>query len=222
MKQSGLPLILKKIIDRTVALGALVVTLPITLVAAAAVRATMGAPVIFTQERPGLLGKPFRIYKMRTMSDARGPSGELLPDAERLTALGRALRASSVDELPQLLNVLRGDLSLVGPRPLLMEYLALYSTEQARRHDVMPGISGWAQIHGRNALTWPEKFALDVWYVDQWSLVLDLRILAATAWKVVRREGVASDGHVTMPRFRGAGATNGAGAHPPAGARIPT
>jgi len=221
MKQSGARLLFKQVIDRTVALGALAATAPLSLAAAVAVRATMGSPVLFTQERPGFRGKPFRIYKMRTMTDARGPGGELLSDAERLTPLGRALRASSVDELPQLLNVLRGELSLVGPRPLLTEYLPLYSTEQARRHDVMPGITGWAQIHGRNALTWPQKFALDVWYVDNWSIALDLRILAATAWKVLRREGVANDGHVTMPRFRGAADANGAGSGTSPPARSP-
>jgi len=203
MRQSGLPLLVKKTLDRAVALVGLTVTAPVVAAAAAAVRVTMGGPVFFTQERPGFRGVPFRIVKMRTMTDARGADGKLLPDAQRLTPLGRFLRASSLDELPQLWNVLRGELSLVGPRPLLMQYLPLYDREQARRHDVMPGITGWAQVHGRNALTWEEKFALDVWYVDNWSLGLDLRILAKTVSSVVRRQGIASEGHVTMPNFQG-------------------
>jgi sugar transferase EpsL len=203
MKQTGLPLLAKQLLDRGVALAAMVVTAPIVAAAAIAVRATMGGPVLFTQTRPGRAGKPFRIRKMRTMSNARDATGALLSDAERLTKLGRFLRASSIDELPQLLNVLEGQLSLVGPRPLLMEYLPLYSTEQARRHDVLPGITGWAQIHGRNGLSWEEKFALDVWYVENWSPRLDVRILADTLLTVLRRDGVASDGHATMPPFRG-------------------
>jgi len=203
MRQAGLPLLAKKALDRAVALGALVATAPVIGAAALAVRVTLGSPVFFRQTRPGLGGTPFRIAKMRTMSDARGPDGQLLPDDQRLTRLGRFLRATSIDELPQLWNVLRGDLSLVGPRPLLMQYLPLYSAEQARRHDVMPGITGWAQINGRNALTWEEKFDLDVWYVDHWSLGLDLRILARTLGSVVKREGISSQGHVTMPNFQG-------------------
>lgn len=203
MRQSGLPLLAKKALDRTVALAALVATAPVIGAAAVAVRASMGSPVFFTQQRPGLNGRPFRIVKMRTMTDARDAQGRLLPDDQRLTKLGRFLRASSIDELPQLFNVLRGDLSLVGPRPLLMQYLPLYSPEQARRHDVLPGITGWAQIHGRNALSWEEKFALDVWYVDHWSPLLDLKILAKTALSVIRREGISSEGHATMPNFQG-------------------
>jgi lipopolysaccharide/colanic/teichoic acid biosynthesis glycosyltransferase len=203
MKQEGAALLVKKIVDCTVALGTLVVTAPLIAASALAVRATHGKPVFFSQDRPGRHGKPFRIYKMRTMTDARDASGELLPDAERLTRLGRFLRATSIDELPQLWNVLRGELSLVGPRPLLMEYLPLYSAEQARRHDVLPGITGWAQINGRNAISWEEKFALDCHYVDSWSLALDARILARTIAKVIARQGIAGDGHVTMSRFRG-------------------
>ncbi|MFO0613640.1 MAG: sugar transferase [Polyangiaceae bacterium] len=203
MKQTGVPLFVKKALDRAIGLAALTVTAPIIAVAALAVRATMGRPVFFTQERPGLGGRPFRIVKMRTMSDARGSDGELLPDAERLTALGKFLRTSSIDELPQLWNVLRGDLSLVGPRPLLMQYLPLYDAEQARRHDVLPGITGWAQINGRNAIRWEEKFALDVWYVDHWSLSLDLVILAKTFGALFRRKDVSSAGHATMPVFQG-------------------
>lgn len=203
MRQTGLPLLAKKTFDRAVALGALVASAPIIAAAAVAVRTTLGSPVFFRQERPGRGGVPFRIVKMRTMSDQRGPDGNLLPDDKRLTKLGKFLRASSIDELPQLWNVLRGDLSLVGPRPLLMQYLPLYSREQARRHDVLPGITGWAQIHGRNALRWEEKFALDVWYVDHWSLGLDLRILARTLGSVLNRQGISSAGHVTMPNFEG-------------------
>lgn len=203
MRQAGLALLAKKGLDRAVALGLLVATAPLLGAAALAVRATMGSPVFFRQERPGLGGTSFRIVKMRTMSSARDAVGQLLPDAERLTSLGRFLRSSSIDELPQLWNVLRGDLSLVGPRPLLMQYLPLYSREQARRHDVLPGITGWAQIHGRNALGWEDKFALDVWYVDHWSVLLDLKILARTLGSVLAREGIASEGHVSMPNFQG-------------------
>lgn len=208
MKQAGLPLLLKTVVDRGVALGALVATAPIFAAAAVAVRATMGSPVLFRQERPGLHGKPFRIFKMRTMTDARGPDGSLLSDAERLTPLGRFLRSTSIDELPQLINVLAGDLSLVGPRPLLMQYLPLYSREQARRHDVLPGITGWAQVNGRNTVTWEEKFALDVWYVDNWTPWLDVQILAKTALAVLRREGISQEGQATMTPFRGS-KTNG-------------
>lgn len=203
MRQTGLPLLAKKTFDRALALGALVATAPLIAAAAVAVRTTLGSPVFFRQERPGRGGVPFRIVKMRTMSDHRGPDGDLLPDDKRLTKLGKFLRASSIDELPQLWNVLRGDLSLVGPRPLLLQYLPLYSREQARRHHVLPGITGWAQIHGRNALGWEEKFALDLWYVDHWSLGLDLRILARTLGSVLNRQGISSAGHVTMPNFEG-------------------
>lgn len=197
VRQAGLPLMAKKAFDRAVALVGLVATAPIVAASAVAVRATMGSPVFFRQTRPGLHGRPFDIYKMRTMRSGPGS------DAERLTKLGKFLRSTSIDELPQLYNVLKGDLSLVGPRPLLMQYLPLYTKEQARRHDVLPGITGWAQIHGRNALRWEEKFALDVWYVDHWSLGLDLRILVKTALSVVRREGISREGHVTMPNFEG-------------------
>jgi sugar transferase EpsL len=203
MKQAGLSLFAKKALDRVVAAGVLVATAPIMAAASIAVRARLGSPVFFRQERPGLNGRPFRIIKMRTMTSERGPDGELLPDAQRLTKLGKFLRKTSIDELPQLFNVLRGELSLVGPRPLLMQYLPLYDEEQARRHDVMPGITGWAQIHGRNAISWEEKFDLDVWYVDHWSLGLDLRILWKTAAAVARPRGISSEGHVTMPNFEG-------------------
>lgn len=167
------------------------------------VRSKLGRPALFRQLRPGLWGKPFEIIKFRTMTDARAPDGQLLPDAERLTAFGRFLRASSLDELPGLWSVLKGDMSLVGPRPLLMDYLPLYSAEQSRRHEVRPGITGWAQINGRNALSWDEKFKLDVWYVDNRSLWLDIKILWLTVRKVLVRDGINAAGEATMPRFTG-------------------
>lgn len=173
------------------------------LVIMALVRYRLGSPVLFRQQRPGLNGRPFNMVKFRTMTDARAPDGSLLPDAQRLTAFGRFLRSSSLDELPELWNVLRGDMSLVGPRPLLMEYLPLYSAEQARRHEVRPGITGWAQVNGRNALTWDQKFKLDVWYVDHRSMTLDLRILFLTLLRVVQRDGITATGDASMPRFTG-------------------
>ena len=184
------------------AMGLLLLALPLALLAWQ-VRRKLGSPVLFTQVRPGLHGKPFRMVKFRTMTDARDASGALLPDAQRLTPFGRFLRASSLDELPELWNVLRGEMSLVGPRPLLMEYLPLYSPEQARRHEVRPGITGWAQVNGRNAISWADKFALDVWYVDHRSLWLDVRILWLTVRKVVVRDGISAAGEATMPRFEG-------------------
>ena len=203
MKQAGWRLLVKRAIDVSVAGTVLAVASPVLAASVLAVRATMGKPAIFRQERPGKGGAIFRVFKLRTMRDAKDASGRLLPDEERLTPLGRFLRASSLDELPQLWNVLRGDMSLVGPRPLLVQYLRRYTKEQARRHDVLPGITGWAQVSGRNALSWDQKFKHDVWYVDHWSLGLDLRILAKTALSVLRREGISSDGHVTMPEFIG-------------------
>lgn len=167
------------------------------------VRRKLGSPVFFTQMRPGLQGKPFLMVKFRTMTDARGPDGALLPDADRLTPFGRFLRATSLDELPELWNVLKGDMSLVGPRPLLMEYLPLYSPEQARRHAVRPGVTGWAQVNGRNTLSWEDKFKLDVWYVDHRSLWLDLKILWLTVRKVLVREGISAAGEATMGKFTG-------------------
>ena len=167
------------------------------------VRSKLGGPVLFRQIRPGLHGRPFMMIKFRTMTDERGADGELLPDAQRLTPFGRFLRLTSLDELPELWNVLRGDMSLVGPRPLLMEYLPLYSPEQARRHELRPGITGWAQVNGRNALSWEERFKLDVWYVDHRSLWLDLRILWLTVRKVIMREGISAQGEATMSRFTG-------------------
>jgi lipopolysaccharide/colanic/teichoic acid biosynthesis glycosyltransferase/glycosyltransferase involved in cell wall biosynthesis len=202
--QHGLPLFAKTLGDRMVALAGLVLVAPALAAVALTIRARFGSPVLFVQERPGRFGRPFRLVKFRTMRDAEGPDGQPLPDDQRLTALGRFLRATSLDELPQLWNVLRGELSLVGPRPLLMRYLPRYSPEQARRHEVLPGITGWAQVNGRNAISWDQKFALDVWYVDHWSLMLDLRILLMTLWRVLRREGITRDGHATTPEFMGA------------------
>jgi len=203
MLQRGWRLQLKRALDRSAALAGLVLGAPVIAGAAAAIRATMGSPVLFQQQRPGLHGRPFTLIKFRTMRESHDASGRSLPDAERLTKLGQFLRSTSIDELPQLVNVLRGELSLVGPRPLLMEYLPRYSREQARRHDVLPGMTSWTAIHGRNNLTWPEKLAFDTWYVEHWSLLLDLRILLSTISLVVRRTGIARDGHATMPAFTG-------------------
>ncbi len=195
--------IIKRAIDVAVSAAALLATGPALIAAAAAIRATLGAPVFFRQKRPGLHGEPFAIWKFRTMTDARRTDGTLLPDSDRLTGVGRFLRASSLDELPQLLNVLKGEMSLVGPRPLLMQYLGRYSPRQAHRHDVVPGITGLAQVRGRNSLSWEEKFELDVQYVENWSLLLDLQILAETALRVVDRRGISQAGHATMPEFMG-------------------
>lgn len=182
---------------------ALIVLSPVLGLIAVQVRRRLGAPVLFRQVRPGLHGRPFEMIKFRTMRNVTDATGDLLPDAERLTSFGRWLRATSLDELPELWNVLKGDMSLVGPRPLLMEYLPLYSSEQARRHDVLPGITGWAQVHGRNAISWEEKFALDVWYVEHQSFSLDLRILYLTSYKIFRKEGISAPGSATMPVFNG-------------------
>jgi sugar transferase EpsL len=195
--------VLKRAIDVVGASAALVVLSPLLAVVAVLVRLRMGPPVLFRQQRPGRDGRPFLMAKFRTMTDRRDAAGELLPDAERLTALGRWLRRTSIDELPELLNVVHGDMSLVGPRPLLMEYLPLYSPEQARRHEVRPGITGWAQVNGRNAVTWEEKFALDVWYVDHRSTRLDLEILGKTVRQVFSGHGVSAPGHATMEPFQG-------------------
>ena len=189
--------------DVLIAALVLLCSAPAVLIAMFAVRVTLGAPVLFRQARPGRFGLPFNIYKLRTMSNTLSGDGALLPDAQRLTKVGRMLRRTSLDELPQLYNVLRGDMSLVGPRPLLMKYLPLYSAEQARRHDVRPGLTGWAQIHGRNAIGWPERLALDVWYVDHQSFALDCCIIWQTIWRVVAMRGVSSSAHATMPEFCG-------------------
>lgn len=194
---------MKRIFDIIVAGFLLLLLSPALLLAMLFVQIFLGSPVLFRQQRPGLHGATFLIYKLRTMTDACDDRGELLPDVERMTRLGRFLRRTSLDELPQLVNVLKGDLSLVGPRPLLMEYLTLYSPEQARRHEVRPGITGWAQIHGRNAVSWEERFRLDVWYVDHQSFLLDLRILWLTFLGLFRGRGISQEGHATMEKFRG-------------------
>lgn len=194
---------LKRLIDVVGGTLCLVLLSPVLLIVALLIRRKMGGPVLFAQVRPGLRGRPFRMFKFRSMSNATDAAGRVLSDAERLTSLGRFLRGSSLDELPELWNVLKGEMSLVGPRPLLMDYLPLYSPTEARRHEVKPGVTGWAQINGRNALTWDEKFALDVWYVDHHSLRLDMKILWLTIRKVVMREGISAAGEATMPRFTG-------------------
>jgi lipopolysaccharide/colanic/teichoic acid biosynthesis glycosyltransferase len=196
----------KRWLDLALTVPALALAAPLTGVAALAVRIGLGSPVLFRQQRPGLGGAPFTLLKLRTLREATGGDGRPLPDSERLTGLGRWLRRTSLDELPELINVLRGEMSLVGPRPLLIEYLDRYSPEQARRHEVRPGITGWAQVHGRNAVDWEERFRLDVDYVDRLSLGLDLAILARTALQVVTGRGVAAEGHATMPRFTGGAA----------------
>ncbi|WKN20145.1 sugar transferase [Azotobacter vinelandii] len=194
---------LKRSFDLFVAAVALLLLAPLLLALAWLVRRRIGTPVLFRQMRPGLHGRPFELLKFRSMREARDERGTPLPDAERLTPFGRFLRASSLDELPELWNVLKGDMSLVGPRPLLMDYLPLYSPEQARRHAVRPGITGWAQVNGRNALSWEEKFRLDVWYVEHRTFRLDLRILLLTLKRVLAREGISAEGEATMARFTG-------------------
>lgn len=194
---------MKRLFDVMVALTALLVLMLPLLLLILLIRGRLGSPVFFRQLRPGVAGRPFTMIKFRTMTDACGDDGRLLPDAERLTSFGRFLRSSSLDELPELCNVVKGDMSLVGPRPLLMAYLPLYSPEQARRHEVRPGITGWAQINGRNALSWEKKFELDVWYVDHRSFCLDIKILWLTARKVLLREGISAAGEATMPAFTG-------------------
>jgi sugar transferase EpsL len=194
---------LKRTIDFTVALGLVLLLSPVMLAVAMLIAWRMGFPVVFRQQRPGLHGRPFEVLKFRTMSDEAGPDGQPLSDEMRLTALGAVLRRLSLDELPQLFNVLKGEMSLVGPRPLLMEYLPLYTSEQMRRHEVRPGITGWTQVNGRNDLSWEDKFALDVWYVDHRSFWLDLGILAMTAGRVFSGSGVSKEGFATTEKFRG-------------------
>ncbi len=196
---------MKRIIDILGASVGLLLFSPVLAIVAYRIRREMGSPVLFRQTRPGRHGKPFQMIKFRTMRDAIDADGRPLPDAERLTKLGRFLRASSIDELPELWNVLKGEMSLVGPRPLLMEYLPLYSPEQARRHEVRPGVTGWAQVNGRNAISWDEKFALDVWYVENRSLWLDMKIIWLTLGKVIKRDGISAAGEATMSRFTGSG-----------------
>ena len=194
---------MKRIFDVSLILLSLPLLLPLLIAASTLVRLKLGAPVFFTQTRSGLHGRPFQMIKFRTMTNALDDHGMLLPDAERLTPFGRFMRSSSLDELPELWNVFKGNMSLVGPRPLLMEYLPLYSLEQSRRHKVRPGITGWAQVNGRNAISWDEKFILDVWYVDHQSFWLDLKILLLTVWNVLVRRGISADGHVSAPPFKG-------------------
>jgi lipopolysaccharide/colanic/teichoic acid biosynthesis glycosyltransferase len=194
---------LKRAFDLTASAAALIVFAPLLLGLAFVIRRKLGSPVLFSQVRPGFKGVPFRMYKFRSMTEARDANGAVLPDAVRLTPFGRKLRSSSLDELPELWNVLKGEMSLVGPRPLLMEYLPLYSAEQARRHDVRPGITGWAQINGRNAISWDDKFRLDTWYADNHSFALDMKILFQTLLKVTRRDGISAEGEATMPKFTG-------------------
>ena len=191
----------KRAVDVLFSIIALVISLPIICLISILIYLTMGRPIFFKQVRPGLYGKPFVLYKFRTMLDLRDQTGKMLPDERRLTSFGRWLRSTSLDELPVLFNVLKGDMSLVGPRPLLMEYLDRYTPEQARRHEVKPGITGWAQINGRNAISWEEKFDLDVWYVDNWSLFLDLKIVILTIIKVLKREGISPEFSEIMPKF---------------------
>ena len=193
----------KRLIDIVLALLTLIALLPLLIVVAVLVKSNFGRPVFFTQTRPGLKGRPFKIFKFRTMIDARDSQNVMLVDEDRLTSFGRFLRSTSLDELPELINVLRGDMSFVGPRPLLIEYLELYTPAQARRHEVRPGITGWAQVNGRNALSWEKKFKLDVWYVDNQSLWQDLKILFLTVVKTITREGISAEGEATMKRFVG-------------------
>ena len=194
---------MKRTIDLVLALPALLILLPAMLLVAILTRIYLGKPVLFMQERPGLDCRPFNLVKFRTMKDAVDADGHSLPDAERLTRYGKFLRNTSLDELPGLWNVVKGDMTLVGPRPLLMEYLPLYTEEQARRHDVRPGITGWAQVNGRNAISWDDKFAADIWYIDNQSLALDLKILLMTISKVLKKDGVSAEGEATMPKFTG-------------------
>jgi sugar transferase EpsL len=191
----------KRMIDFVLAALLLIVLSPVMGVLVLLVRQKLGSPVLFAQQRPGLHGKPFLMRKFRTMTDARDAAGQLLPDADRLTPFGQFLRSSSLDELPELVNVLKGEMSLVGPRPLLMQYLERYTAEQRRRHEVRPGITGWAQVNGRNAISWEDRFAMDVWYVDHCSFSMDVRILFFTIAKVFRREGISAEGHATMQEF---------------------
>lgn len=193
----------KRVFDLIAAALALLVLSPLIILLGLLVLVTFGPPIIFRQLRPGFKGRPFQIYKFRTMTEGTDPQGNPLPDSVRLTALGRVMRSTSLDELPELLNILRGEMSVVGPRPLLMEYLPLYTPRQMRRHDAYPGLTGWAQVHGRNAVDWEERFDLDVWYVDHRSFGLDLKIVLLTVWKVIRREGITQPGRATMEYFKG-------------------
>lgn len=202
MFPSGIPLS-KRIFDLIVTSAGLIIISPVLLLIGLIIWLRHGSPIFYRQTRPGYHAAPFSVIKFRTMSSIRSQEGNLLPDAQRITGIGGFLRSASIDELPELINVLKGDMSLVGPRPLLMQYLDRYSPEQARRHDVLPGITGWAQVNGRNAVTWEEKFRHDVWYVDNWSFILDIKILLTTVIKVLKREGISQPGHATAPEFMG-------------------
>ncbi len=193
---------MKRVFDLGATLIAIIFLSPLLAVLALMGRVILGKPVFFRQQRPGLHGQPFIIYKFRTMTEARNANGDLLPDGERLTRFGKFLRSTSLDELPELFNVLKGDMSLVGPRPLLMQYLDRYTPEQARRHEVKPGLTGWSQVNGRNAISWEEKFKLDVWYVDNRSIWLDIKIILITVWMIIRREGINQPGQPTMGEFK--------------------
>jgi len=193
----------KRLFDLVLAIPALVFLAPVTVVLILLLRISVGKGVFFYQNRPGLHGKPFRIYKFRSMTDERGEDGNLLSDGDRLTPLGRFLRKTSLDELPEFFNVIKGEMSIVGPRPLLMQYLDRYTPEQARRHEVKPGITGWAQVNGRNAISWEDKFKLDVWYVDNWNIPFDMKIIMMTALKVLKREGISQKGQATAEEFKG-------------------
>lgn len=195
--------VIKRAFDLIIASFALLLLSPLLGLVAILIAFSMGGPILFCQQRPGRHGKPFEMFKFRTMLNVTDAEGTPLPDDKRLTRVGKILRSTSLDELPELVNVVRGEMSLVGPRPLLMQYLDRYTCEQARRHELRPGITGWAQIHGRNAISWEEKFRLDVWYVDNHTFWLDMRILFATVWKVLRREDVSAESHATMPEFQG-------------------
>ncbi|ENM1945999.1 sugar transferase [Citrobacter braakii] len=194
---------MKRLLDIIISFCALIILSPLLLYLAYKIKVKIGSPVLFKQQRPGLNGKPFNMIKFRTMRDANDKDGNPLPDDERMTVFGTKLRNMSLDELPELWNVLCGDMSLVGPRPLLMQYLSLYNTQQMRRHEVRPGITGWAQVNGRNSISWQEKFDLDVWYIDNHSLLLDLKILFLTIQKTYKRDGISAEGHVTVEPFRG-------------------
>jgi lipopolysaccharide/colanic/teichoic acid biosynthesis glycosyltransferase len=202
MFPQGIPLS-KRLLDLALTIPGLVLISPLLLVIAVLVRIFHGRPVFFRQLRPGYRGKPFYVYKFRTMTEDSDEQGDLLPDTHRLTHLGSFLRSTSLDELPEFFHVLSGEMSIVGPRPLLMRYLGRYTPEQARRHDVLPGITGWAQVNGRNTITWEDKFRYDIWYVDHWSLWLDVKIMAITFWKVIKREGITQPGRATADEFRG-------------------
>ena len=193
----------KRGLDLIISTLGLIILSPVLLIISIMIIVIQGFPILFIQQRPGYQAKPFEIYKFRTMSDEVDPNGNLLAEKQRITSIGKILRATSLDEILELFNVFKGEMSIVGPRPLLMQYLSRYSAEQARRHDVLPGITGWAQINGRNAITWEEKFMLDVWYVDNWSFLLDIRIIFQTVWKVLLREGIDEPGHISAGEFMG-------------------